>query len=326
MRLDIQAAVVALSVTSFMLPIVYLILRKWRVLDNPSARSSHQSPTLRGAGAAQILGAFSSWGSLGWIPSWVILGPIAFGTLGLVDDFRPQRPLFRLTLQLLLGVAMVSVFVSQPWYATHAIVILGTGTLFVVLLVNATNFMDGINGISALHGLLVGVIYWILLSGTSPSWAPIAAALAGISLAFLPWNWGRKAILFLGDSGSYLLGALFAVLVFATLKSGISPIIAVAPVSIYLVDVGRTLALRIHARSPLLIAHREHIYQVLTNCGISHPGVSSIVGAFTIVAGGIAIAGSQELVQIPHMVVLLTVVYSLYMALPTITRRSWRKH
>lgn len=324
MRLDIQAALVAFSVTSCMLPLVYLILRKMRVLDKPNERSSHHSPTLRGAGAAQIIGAFSSWGSLGWIPSWGILGPIAFGALGLVDDFRPQRPLLRLTLQLLLGIATVSVFVSRPWQATYAVVILGAGTLFVVLLVNATNFMDGVNGISALHGLIFGFIYWILLNGTSPSWASIAAALAGISIAFLPWNWGRKATLFLGDSGSYLLGALLAVLVFASLKSGINLIIAVTPVSIYLLDVGRTLTLRMHARRPLLMAHREHVYQVLTDCGISHPRVSMIVGTFSLVVGGIAIIGSQELVQIPLMLVLLTVVYSCYVVLPTIMRSQMK--
>lgn len=320
MRLDIQAAVVAFFVTSFMLPVVYLILRKWRILDNPSARSSHKSPILRGAGAAQVLGIFSSWASLGWIPSWAIFGPVAFGTLGLVDDVRPQKPLFRLSLQLLLGIAMVSIFASKTWYAMPDILILGAGTMFVVLMVNATNFMDGINGISALHGLLLGVIYWVLLSGTSLSWASIAAALGGVSLAFLPWNWGRKAILFLGDSGSYLMGALFALLIFASLKSGISPIIAVAPVSIYLVDVGRTLALRIHAGSPLLMAHREHIYQVLTDRGLSHPAVSSIVGGFTITVGGIAIVGSQDLIQVQLIIALLVVVSSLYMALPKIMK------
>jgi len=218
---------------------------------------------------------------------------------------------------------MVSFFVPGPSYTLPELAILGAGTLFVVLIVNSANFMDGINGISALHGLILGVTYWVLLIGFSANWAAIAAVLAAISLAFLPWNCGRKAIIFLGDSGSYLLGSLCALLIFATLNSGISPVIAFAPVSIYLLDVLRTLALRIHARSPLLTPHRDHVYQRLTDCGISHPGVSLIVGAFSIVVSGIAIARSQDFIQFPLTFVLLTLTCSLYLVLPKIVKSLW---
>ncbi len=315
---EIQSALVAFLVASIALPIIIFVLRRWSILDNPSARSSHLFPTIRGAGAAQIFGIFSSWGSLGWVPSLGILGSITFGVLGLVDDIRAQRPLVRLTIQLMIGIATVAVFVSEPRYTIASMALVSAGSVFVVFVVNATNFMDGINGISALHGVLLGAIYWVMLTEASPAWAAIAAAIVGVSLAFLPWNWGHKAKAFLGDSGSYLLGALYAVLIIAAWKAGINPLIAVAPIAIYLVDVSRTIALRIMRRRPLFTAHREHVYQELTDGGLSHSSVSLIVGVFTIFAGGIAIAADRELVQIPFVIVLLCLLSLAYLSLPRI--------
>jgi len=326
MTAEIQSALVAFLVTSAALPVVIFFLRRWTILDNPSGRSSHHSPTIRGAGAAQIVGIFSSWGSLGWISSWGVLGPITFGVLGLIDDIKSQRPLVRLMVQLMIGIATVSIFVSELRYTISLLVFVVVGSIFVVVVVNATNFMDGINGISALHGVLLGATYWIMLTETSPVWSAIAAALVGVSLAFLPWNWGSKARAFLGDSGSYLLGALYAVLVIAAWKVGISPLIAVAPLVIYLIDVSRTIALRIMGRRPLFIAHREHIYQELTDGGLSHSSVSLIVGFFTIMASGLAIAADRELVRMPFVVLLLGILSLLYISLPRIlgTRCSTR--
>lgn len=316
MTAEIQSALVAFLVTSTALPVIIFFLRKWGILDNPSGRSSHHSPTIRGAGAAQILGICSSWGSLGWIPSWGVLGPITFGVLGLVDDIKAQRPLVRLMAQLTIGIATVSVFVSELRYTISFLILVVVGPIFVVFVVNATNFMDGINGISALHGVLLGTTYWILLTEASPVWAAIAAAVVGVSLAFLPWNWGSRARAFLGDSGSYLLGALYAVLVIAAWKVGISPLIAVAPLAIYLIDVSRTISLRIVGRRPLFVAHREHVYQELADRGLSHSSVSLIVGFFTIMASGLAIAADRELVQLPFMIFLLCILSLIYLSLP----------
>lgn len=283
--------VIALGVTSVVMPLLLQILRRRDILDFPNERSSHEHPTPRGAGVAQLFGLVAAWSSLAWIPFWGFLVAVAYGLLGLVDDLKSQRPSFRLFIQLSLGLFTATILIGRSTSFVLTTLLLVGVTAFVVLVVNAANFMDGINGMSALHGAVLGASYWILLSWQDSEWAPIAAALVGVSVAFLPWNWGRRARMFLGDSGSYILGALASIFAIAAWRSGVNPLVAVGPLAIYLADVLRTLLKRLSQRQPLLVAHRDHVYQELVSMGYSHPqvtlmaaGCSSAVVVVTLVA------------------------------------------
>lgn len=315
---DLVPLLVAFLVTSAALPIALQLLKRWKLIDRPVERSSHRIPTPRGAGTAQILGIGAAWAVVGWIPMWGVLGPILFGVLGLVDDIKPQRPLLRLGIQFLLGLATVAFFISTPFSDIASGMWFLAGAAFVVIMVNTANFMDGVNGISAVHGALLGAVYWIMLADVSPAWSAIAASLAGVSLAFLPWNWGRTAKLFLGDSGSYLLGSMTAVLAIAAWLSGISLLVAVAPVTIYCVDVCITLAIRATARKRIFSAHREHVYQKLTDEGLSHPKVSLVVFSFSLLAGITALAADSGIVSLPLILFILMILSAAYVLLPRI--------
>ncbi len=133
------------------------------------------------------------------------------------------------------------------------------------VVVNVVNFMDGINGITALTMLVWGAT--ALLVGAvhgGPELAVIGAATAGAALGFLPWN-APHARLFLGDVGSYLFGALAAggVLLAATGQAPVSLILA--PLMIFGADTAVTLVKRAIRRAPLTVAHREHTYQRLVH-------------------------------------------------------------
>ena len=91
--------------------------------------------------------------------------------------------------------------------------------------------------------------------------------------------------MFLGDVGSYLLGALVAALAFAAFVDGVSPVALTAPVTLYLADTGVTILRRIRRGEPWLEAHRSHIYQRLTDRGLSHLQVASIVAIGSLAAG-----------------------------------------
>lgn len=281
MRTELFAGAVAVALVSLLLPVVSAILRRGGVFDHPSDRSSHLTPTPRGAGAAQLVGVSASWGAVGWVPSIGLLPTLAFSLLGLLDDLRAQKPFTRLTAQVVIGVvaSFVLVNVSTLSLGTASIVIAVSG-LF-IFSVNAANFMDGINGISALHGIVLGLTYWWLLTHTNSEWAPMAAALVGASLAFMPWNWGRRARLFLGDSGSYLLGALLATFAIVALAGGLVAPVALAPLVIYGTDVIATMIRRAITRQSLLSPHREHIYQKITRVGWSHSAASLFVAGFS---------------------------------------------
>lgn len=317
MQAELIAGGVSLVTVSLLLPLTAIVLRRGGVYDQPSGRSSHSTPTPRGAGAAQLCGVSVSWGAVGWVPSPGVLAPIAFGLLGLLDDLRAQRPMTRLAVQLFIG-AFAAVTLLNPTAVTFsAAVVLLAGTGLFVVAVNSANFMDGINGISALHGVLVGATYWWLLADVDSEWAPIAAALVGASLAFLPWNWGVSARLFLGDSGSYLLGALMASFCITAINSGVKPLIALAPLAVYLVDVLKTIGERTLKRKSLLDAHRDHTYQRLIQLGLSHPAVALIVVSWSIFVVGVAWVEYRFQIHTGVVAILISVLLCAYLSLPS---------
>jgi UDP-GlcNAc:undecaprenyl-phosphate/decaprenyl-phosphate GlcNAc-1-phosphate transferase len=147
--------------------------------------------------------------------------------------------------------------------------------------VNAFNFMDGVNGISAAHALIGGVAYACL-----GWWRPDAflaaagAAVAAGGLAFLPWN-AVRARVFLGDAGSYGLGVALAVLATYSVLRGIPIEAALAPLGLYLADTGWTLQRRVRAGERVFEAHRTHTYQQLCDVGWSHPRVTATTAGVT---------------------------------------------
>ncbi|GAB3486415.1 hypothetical protein GCM10027572_04410 [Flexivirga lutea] len=148
-----------------------------------------------------------------------------------------------------------------------------------VSVVNAVNFMDGINGITGLTSLV-----WGLNAACSElsdvAW--IGAVTAGAGLGFLPWN-APTARLFLGDSGSYLLGGLMALGIVRTMVRSRrirESVLIGAPLLPYGVDVAQAIIRRAASGVALTEAHREHVYQQLVDhAGMSHLQVATIHAA-----------------------------------------------
>ena len=148
--------------------------------------------------------------------------------------------------------------------------------------------MDGINGITALTMILWGSV--AALTGLIYSAAGLAflgVAAAGSALGFIPWN-SPRARIFLGDSGSYLFGALAAAGLLMGAIDRVSLAVICAPFSVYVADVSITLARRALRGERLFEAHRQHIYQRLVHgMGMSHLAVAlwatSISGSIVIV-------------------------------------------
>jgi hypothetical protein len=163
--------------------------------------------------------------------------------------------------------------------------------------VNAFNFMDGVNGISGAHAVVGGACYAVLgLWRGDPLLASAGAAVAGGGAAFLPWN-AVRARVFLGDVGSYALGAALAVLAAcAVVIAGLPPEAALGPLALYLADTAWTLQRRIRAGEPWLQAHRTHAYQRLTDAGWSHQRVTAATAA---VSAALSLLGAVSLAAGP---------------------------
>lgn len=274
-------------------PFIRAHLVRRGLMDIPNHRSSHTVPVPRGGGIACLAGILAgavASAARGEAPWGAVGAALALGVVGLVDDRRGLRPVPRLAAQCLTGaVAGAAIGVDLGLGARYAVVLAAVGAAVMVLSVNVVNFMDGINGITALT-----VIVW----GGTMAWAGtaydlttvrVAGLLAlGAALGFLPFN-APRARLFLGDAGSYGFGALIGTTSLYAVAHHVPWFVVFAPMTPYLVDVLVTLGKRALAHRPLLDAHREHLYQRLTDTRLGHSAVATLFAAAAALAAASAV-------------------------------------
>lgn len=282
-------------------------------VDRPRDRGMHTAPTPTAGGLALIGGlAMAILVCLPWLRASGGVAPaltagvavaLAHGLLGAVDDVLDLGARAKLVLQL--GLALAFALLVHPAAIPIARgagvdlawpIAVGGVALWMIVAVNAVNFMDGSNGLvaGALAIILGGVGAAALGDG---GLAPVMLAAAGACLGFLPWNYPR-ARLFQGDAGALFLGALIA----AAAVAAASPGRPGGPLSLFtvplaltplLTDVLLTLIVRARRKAPLFEAHRDHLYQRwLAAHGGDHGALArrvwTIVGFYTLAAMTVA--------------------------------------
>lgn len=196
---------------------------------------------------------------------------------------------------------------------------------FVVLaLINAYNLIDGIDGLAAIVGIVISTVYALIFYLTGePFFALVSISLAGVLTAFLRYNFsrGRKKI-FMGDSGSLLVGLILA---FLTLKhlamEPYAPILAegyhpgnrllflACVLFIPAFDTLRVIIIRkMNGQSPFS-PDRNHAHHVLLDLGLSHKKASFTLGLLNLVVIGIYLSLSNILTQ-AWLVFLVVLLYS----------------
>ena len=169
---------------------------------------------------------------------------------------------------------------AEPIAVLVALVALGA--IWITGFVNVFNFMDGVNGISGAHALIAGTVYaWLGWWQHDGFLVPAGAAVAVGALAFLPWNAGQAQV-FLGDAGSYALGAALAIAGRLRARRGCPRRGASGPLVLYLADTAWTLQRRIRAGERWLEPHRTHVYQRWCDVGWSHQRVTLTAAAVTV--------------------------------------------
>lgn len=301
----------ALAVTCGVAWIGTALIRRYALqrslMDVPNHRSSHTTPTPRGGGAAIV----AAW--LGWlvyasldagplVPWSVVAAAVAVAGVGFVDDHRAVPALTRLAWHA--GAAAVIVFgLDVPArLALAGPVTVAVGILlcigFVAWWINLTNFMDGIDGLAALHviAVCVGGGLSLLVAGDPDVSVWPALGLAAATCGFLVWNW-PPARIFMGDVGSGFLGAAVAI---CTLQAGLAaPPLFWAWVLLsgtFTVDATVTLLRRVWRREVLFDAHRTHAYQCLVSRWGAHRPVTLLWTAVTVLwlwPWAVAVAGGH---------------------------------
>jgi UDP-N-acetylmuramyl pentapeptide phosphotransferase/UDP-N-acetylglucosamine-1-phosphate transferase len=219
--------------------------------------------------------------------------------LALADEHRALPQWLRLLVQFI--VAVVAVLALEYWppgFAdTHSpslrslpVWLLGAAAiLWITWVINAYNFMDGINGIASTQAIVCGVTLGLLFARVSDvAGQVLALSLAGAALGFLPWNFPSASI-FMGDVGAYMFGFFFSAL---ALRAGAEQMLipAALPLLPFLADATVTLVRRIAKREAFFRAHRSHYYQRLNILGWSHARVTSVWTVLAVACSVVALS------------------------------------
>jgi UDP-N-acetylmuramyl pentapeptide phosphotransferase/UDP-N-acetylglucosamine-1-phosphate transferase len=279
---------------------VLRLLIAWRVFDEPNHRSSHAQSKPRGGGLAVVPVVLAAWIAAAAIDGshdmafWlVVAGVLLLSAISWADDLKSQPASLRFGIQVS-AVALGLWSLRPEMLVFQGLLPLPLDRLLAALLwlwfINLFNFMDGIDGITAVETVTVGGGLAVI-SALTFGWSLgsfLAAAPAAAALGFLYWNWAPSRV-FLGDVGSVPLGYMLGWLLIICAGSGFWAVAVILPLY-YLADASLTLVRRALRGDRLWRAHREHFYQRATQRGFSHAAVVLRVLACNTVLAALAVA------------------------------------
>jgi len=309
-------AYILILIALFVLEISYFkVADRFNIIDKPNERSSHTSITLRGGGIIFYLGALLYFIVSGFQYPWFFLGLTLMTVVSFMDDVFTLSNRIRLLIHfasVLLMAYQLDVF-EMPWYYLLVTFVVVVGVI------NAYNFMDGINGITACYSLAVGGL--LMLVNREVAFVAqdlLAYTMLGV-LVFTFFNFRTKAKCFAGDVGSVsiayiLLFALGALII----KTG--NLIYILFLTVYGVDAVWTIVRRLYLRENIFEAHRSHLYQFLGNeAGVNKLLVSFLYGALQFLIGWFVIqfADREVFTQLVFAFALLGGFSVLYLVIKT---------
>ena len=264
------------------------IADKYNIIDKPNERSSHTRITLRGGGIIFYLGALAYFLTSQFEYPWFMLALTLVTAISFVDDIRSMSQGLRLVFHF---TAMALMFYqwglfSLPWWTLLIALIVCTG------IINAYNFMDGINGITGGYSLVILVsLAYVNAEVISFAEQNFIYTMICSVLVFDFFNFRKRAKCFAGDVGSvsiaFVVLFLIGSLIFQTKDFSWLVLLVV-----YGVDSVLTIVHRLLLHENISMPHRKHLYQIMANeLKIPHAVVSLIymVVQAAVVAGYLAL-------------------------------------
>jgi len=325
----------SLLVVAFAIPPIITVSLRKRLFDDPNESRKIHKRIIPNFGGVAIFTGFLFSCSI-FIPSQVLpeanvlmAGGLVLFMIGLKDDIIGLSPGIKFVAQFASAfiVAMVANirisdlhgifgFYDIPYYASITLTV-----FFIVGIVNAFNLIDGIDGLAGSIGLILSVVFGVLFFKSGDlGWAYLATALAGALLGFLFFN-VTPARIFMGDSGSLLLGFIAAVLSikFMTVSltenvlagpfvitSGAGLVTAILVIPVF--DTLRVFTLRIMRGTSPFTADSNHIHHRLLSLGLSHVQATLVLASvntvFIIAALSLQSIGDAQLISLMMLLML----------------------
>lgn len=295
--------------THFLLPKIRNVSFKLGYLDKPDHRSSHTEivPTFGGVsfyiGLVLIMFVFQSIDADGVIITLMASMSIMFFT-GLKDDLHNISPkmkflaqfvaigliLFHHELRITSFYGLFGVYELYPFFSVllSAFVLIG--------LVNAYNLIDGIDGMASIVGIVAATSLGLMFYNLGMYfYLVLCVALVGMLFSFLRYNFSSKKKIFMGDTGSLLVGLVLGVLAMRLLSLGFDtvsliaitrseiPLLLLCVLIIPAFDVSRVIFIRFSKNMPVFSPDRNHIHHILIDAGLTHKKASILVGVINAV-------------------------------------------
>ena len=278
----------------------FKIADKCNIIDKPNERSSHTRVTLRGGGIIFYFGALAYFLSNEWEYLWFILALTLVTFISFVDDIRSTSQRLRLVFHFS---AMTLMFYqwglfSLSWWWMIIALIICTG------IINAYNFMDGINGITGGYSLVIlGALAYINTEITQFVEPALIYTVLCSVLVFCFFNFRKKAKCFAGDVGSVSIAFIILFLIGKLIiqTEDFSWIILLV---VYGVDSVLTIIHRLMLHENIGLPHRKHMYQLMAN-ELKMPHV--IVSLIYMAVQAIVIIGYIECLDHGYIFLLCTV-------------------
>jgi UDP-GlcNAc:undecaprenyl-phosphate GlcNAc-1-phosphate transferase len=313
----VVSAVLAAGVTALATPIVIRLAVRTGVVDRPGPLKPHDRPVPYLGGVAVFCGVTAV--AVGSVHQAVLV-PLALAlALGLLDDIAQLPAFARLAVELGIGAAVA--WVTGPYGLTEGACV----ALATVVLINAVNLVDGIDGLALGVCAVTGLGFALLVPA---GWASVATAVTGAAAGLFLFN-RAPARVYLGDAGSYLLGTALAVLVgaqwAATGRALDLAVLAVLAglVGYPLVELVSTIARRLLTRRPLFGGDRDHLYDRFERAGVAKERVTGMLVAGQAIIAGLAVgAHLLDSAAMPVALVVVLVGATVMAALPPASRLS----
>jgi UDP-N-acetylmuramyl pentapeptide phosphotransferase/UDP-N-acetylglucosamine-1-phosphate transferase len=299
-RFAILCFVTAFVVALVTIPPIIALIRRYRLFDLPNARKEHSLPIPTMGGVAIMAGLMTAL--FLWFPFNGSAGQLAFFfslsvlfALGIMDDLKDLSARYKFLVQLslatLIAAAGIRINTFGGFMGVYELPLVSQYTLTIVAITgitNAFNLIDGIDGLAGGLGFmsLLTLGLFLTLNGDADT-ALVAFALAGAVMAFLYFNL-NPARIFMGDTGSLVLGFAIAVLGIRLLQVNAAnplpalphaPVFVLAVVLIPVFDTVRVFTVRIWKGQSPFVADRSHIHHILTNAGFSHAFAAKLICA-----------------------------------------------
>ncbi|GMN10068.1 MraY family glycosyltransferase [Croceitalea sp. MTPC9] len=300
----------AFLLTYFTIPKIIRVVEYKRLMDNPNNRSSHGSPTPTLGGVSffycLVFALFFIKGVAFFDEAiYIIPGLTILFITGLKDDLVFLSPMTKLIAQII-SISFILFNDSFIIYSLNGFLNIYEIPFFLyfiiagfimITIINAYNLIDGIDGLAAVVGIIILVLYTTIFYITKEYfYSFVSVTLNGCLISFLGFNLSTTKKIFMGDTGSLIVGYIIAILTlkFLALKPESyeempfllenAPIIAIAILIVPLFDTARVFTIRIANKRGPFSPDRNHTHHVLIDYwGLSHKQASFIIGCFNLI-------------------------------------------